>query len=152
LPISEKESDVELKEFVSTALSQIIEGVAAAQTVAAAQGAAVNPAFSLTSASGHTLIGSTSEGAKVTSVSFDVAVTAAETTGAQGGGKVQVAGLLSIGGGADTQVKSERVTRIQFSVPVCMPEDTATREALNAKNRERDAQFSQPISAAPRRS
>jgi len=136
---------MDIKEFVQTAVTQIVEGVVAAQAAASRHGAAVNPAFKLHDKPGHSHIGITSAGAKVTNVTFDIAVTATESTGARGGAKVQVAGLFSVGGGADTNVKAEQVTRLQFSVPICLPEDQATRPAADEETRKLDTEFQQPL-------
>ena len=54
-------------------------------------------------------------------VSFDIAVTATETTanGVKGGLKVVAIGEL--GGSSDQAIKNESVSRITFSVPILPP-------------------------------
>ena len=126
---------MELQEFIETAIRQIVDGVASAQAAATRKGAAVNPAFGFVganAATAHSLIGKTGAGAYVSNLAFDVAVTVAESTDAKGGGKVEVAGLFTLGGSAGTEVRAERVTRLQFAVPICLPEERAARLAADA--------------------
>ena len=54
------------------------------------------------------------------SISFDVAVTAAEGTKTQGGIAV-FTGVLGLGSKGQSEKSNETVNRIQFSVPVSLP-------------------------------
>ena len=132
---------MDLKEFIQTAVTQIVEGVVAAQAAVARRGAAVNPAFDLNGKGSPPLVGFTAAGARVSNVTFDVAVTAVEGTGAEGGAQVRVAGLASPGIGAGANGNAEHVTRLQFSLPISLPEDRASR----APATQFDSQFLQPI-------
>ena len=132
---------MDLKEFVQTAVTQIVEGVVAAQTAVARRGAAVNPAFDLNGKGSHSPVGFTAAGARVSNITFDVAVTAVEGTGAEGGAQLRVAGVASPGVGTDANVNAEHVTRLQFSLPVCLPEDRASR----APSTQLDSRFLQPV-------
>jgi hypothetical protein len=62
-------------------------------------------------------------------VDFDVAVVASSTMGGEGGAKLQVASLLSIGGKASGSEKDETTSRIKFSVPLMLPVDKASHQA-----------------------
>ncbi len=94
---------MDLKEFVQTTIVQIVEGVVAAQTAVARRGAAVNPAFDLSAKAGHSPTGFSAAGARVSNITFDVAVTAVEGTGAEGGARLHVAGVASPSIGADRE-------------------------------------------------
>lgn len=131
---------MDLKEFIQTAVTQIVEGVVAAQSAAAAHGAAVNPAFDLSGKGAHSLIGQTSAGARVNNITFDVAVSAMQGSGAQSG-KLQVAGLSSLASAANDGGKAEQVTRLQFSLPICLPEGRATLSAVS----ELDTKYLLPV-------
>lgn len=132
---------MDLKEFVQTTIVQIVEGVVAAQTAVARRGAAVNPAFDLSAKAGHSPTGFRAAGARVSNITFDVAVTAVEGTGAEGGARLHVAGVASPSIGADRNGNAAHVTRLQFSLPLCLPEDPATR----APAVQLDSRFLQPI-------
>lgn len=131
---------MELKNFVASAMQQIIDGVIEAQAHATANGAAVNPAFNLDGTHGD-VMGSTSEGVRVLKVQFDVAVTAVESSDVKGGAKVEVAGFFSAGGGAGLAERSEKVSRLQFIVPLALPDDEATRTAAKQKAAVSSASF-----------
>jgi hypothetical protein len=132
---------MDLKEFVQTTIVQIVEGVVAAQTAVARRGAAVNPAFDLSAKASHSLTGFTAAGARVSNITFDVAVIAVEGTGAEASARVRVAGVASPSVGADPNGNAAHVTRLQFSLPLSLPEDRATRAAAT----QLDSRFLQPI-------
>lgn len=118
---------MELQKFIESAIRQIIDGVSAAQADAALKRASVNPAIH-SAAQATEVLGTTADGVRVLKLSFDVAVTAAESSEAKGGAGVNVAGF-SVGGGAGASDRSERVSRIQFMVPIALPDDVGTRKA-----------------------
>lgn len=95
---------MELKEFVSDTLKQIIDGIIDAQKYAGGKGTIIVPY---------------SEQQK--SVSFDVAVTVDESKQKEGKAGVTV---WSIGGGISgkTESSSSIVSRIKFDVPIELPE------------------------------
>lgn len=130
---------MDLQQFIESALSQIIQGVAAAQHAAAEHGGVVNPAFSQGKAS-DLIIGSTSDHVRVFEVRFDVAVTATEDIEAGATAKIRIAGLPSAGAGAGASSRTESVSRLQFVVPVVLPEDTVTRAAADESHRREQAQ------------
>ncbi len=86
---------MEIKDFVSETLRQIKEATADATTE--------NDKFYLDV--------DTSKG-----VHFDLAVVTMQETSGEGGAKIQVAGLMSAGGGASLANKYEQTSRIQFNV------------------------------------
>jgi len=110
-----------LEEFVSQTLVQIVSGVRAAQAEAKAHGAEVNP--HLTGAAEqlgkHGFIWASGGAAQI--VQFDVALTVAEGTGTKGGIGV-FAGAVSLGSSGQSKLESSSVSRVKFSVPLTLPE------------------------------
>lgn len=103
---------MELKEFVQSAIGQVIQGVQASFPVALEAGAFV-------------------AGNNSTEIEFDVAVTTSETSKSEGEGRakaeIKVWGFGSIGGGVGGTKASEsthsHVSRIKFVVQVSLPQD-----------------------------
>lgn len=54
------------------------------------------------------------------SVEFDVAVTSTETDSNNGGAKLKVASMLSLGGEVSNQSVSQTVSRIKFTIPLVL--------------------------------
>ena len=130
---------MDLKDFIQTAVTQIVEGVVAAQTAAAVHRVVVNPAVEPTprgNAGGHA-----PDGSRVSNISFDVAVTGVAGSPAQGSGKLQVAGTWSTRAGAETNVSGEHCTRLQFSLPIAFPEARLRRSTATAL----DSEFLQTV-------
>ncbi|GAB4072294.1 hypothetical protein KHC28_01395 [Ancylobacter sonchi] len=103
---------MELKEFISTSLTQIVEGIRAAQS---------GPDGDHIGARGHfdgrdAGIYSGGTSGDFTVVAFDVAVSA-ETS--EGGGTVRVAGMESTG---EQLARASHESRIKFSVHLRLPE------------------------------
>lgn len=92
---------MELKEFISSTILQIIDGVKEAQDV---HKALVNP-----------YVGLGYEDPK--QVDFDVAVSVEEKTNAEGGAKINVLGS-KLGGGASIEGVEKSITKVKFSVPL----------------------------------
>jgi len=113
---------MELRSFISQALTQIVEGVVDAQEATGKHNACVNPAGLMrsTQAVSTDAIWDNKTNNYARMVSFDIAVTVEEgtTTNAKIG---VVAGLLNLGAGGASANKELAVSRIQFSVPVLLP-------------------------------
>ena len=109
-----------LQDFVAQALSQIIEGVVAAQDAAEKRGAKVNPLLTGTteSLSSQGLLWSGDDTAQV--VHFDVALTTTEGTGTKGGIGVFV-GAVALGSAGQSRNEATSVSRVKFSVPLTLP-------------------------------
>jgi hypothetical protein len=131
---------MDLKDFIQTAVTQIVEGVVAAQAAAAAHRVVVNPAIDL-NGKGIPPGGQTAASSRLTNISFDVAVTGVEGSAAQGSGKLQVAGTWSARAGAETKATGEHCTRLQFSLPIAFPEARLQRSIANAL----DSEFLQTV-------
>jgi len=128
---------MDLKDFIQTAVAQIVEGMVGAQAAAAAHGATLNPALEPSGKSNASTAGHAPAAARVSNIAFDVAVTAVDSAGAHGGATLHVAGA----GGADLHAKGEQVTRLQFSLPIALPEARARRPAAKAL----DSEFLQSV-------
>lgn len=110
-----------LTEFVSNSLRQIVAGVVEASGEIEKAGGMVNPSrIDRTTLSDHLI--QTEEGtAPVTTVAFDVALTVGSEEGSRGG-LVVFGGAFSIGGGADERSAEQAVSRVRFDVPVVLPQ------------------------------
>ena len=130
---------MDLKDFIQTAVTQIVEGVVAAQAAAAAHHVAVNPAADPAARGGPA--GQMPGGSRVSNISFDVAVTGVEGSVAAGSGKLQVAGSWSARAGAETNGAGEHGTRLQFSLPIAFPEARLRRTMASTL----DSEFLQTV-------
>ncbi len=101
---------MELDEFISKTLVQIIAGVTKAQDE---HSDLVNPM-----GAGKVYRVNRPPSEAVKSVDFDVAVTVEEKKGAKGGAKISVLGN-NIGGSGGSESTERSVTKIKFSVPIC---------------------------------
>ena len=109
---------MELREFVSTVLSQIADGVIDAQEATAGKGVLINPP--LYPKNGNNEV---NNGNKVNflpqMVHFDVCVTAESSSSIDGKGEIRVAVFGGMAGKAQSNHKDTHVSRISFSLPVC---------------------------------
>ena len=112
---------MDLKQFVSRALADVVQGVLEAQQSLGENGRHVNPELS-------TQQGPLEEQGKVVSIrgqavqnlEFDVAVTAKEATGTEG--KISVLfGAVTLGAGGQSSAENLAVSRIKFTVPITLP-------------------------------
>ena len=111
---------MELREFVSETLKQVIDGVKLAQDHAQKQGAKINPQNAYLTSRGDYLVARENKSPVVQQIEFDVAVTTAEGAQAKGGLGIFVAG---VGMGTQGQIESKdsTVSRVKFSVLVVLP-------------------------------
>lgn len=107
---------MELREFVSDTLKQIIDGVASASIYAAEKGATVNPRLGRPVEGFATL----SEGSVLQKVDFDVAVTTSEGATTTGGVGVFV-GPVALGSKGQSNERDASFSRIKFFVVVKLP-------------------------------
>jgi len=111
---------MDLREFVSETLVQIVEGVNDAQARTKEHGARVNPSLSTSAelAVKHSILIASGQAAQL--VQFDVALTAKEGTGTKGGIGV-VAGIFTLGSTGQSQAETSSLSRVKFSVPLVLP-------------------------------
>ena len=100
---------MDLKEFTRQTLVQIVEGAHEANQHFAAQEGRVH----IDEPTPYTGKGKVPV---MIDVNFDVAVTATETEGANGGGGLKVAGLVNIGGGAESKTENQTVSRVKYTL------------------------------------
>jgi hypothetical protein len=113
---------VQLKDFVSETLKQVIEGILAAQVFAKEKGALVNPRglVPLTPDSDKYIVDSGEQAAIPQFIEFDVAVSASESGEAKAGVGI-FAGAIGVGTQAKLEGANSSTNRIRFSVPVQFP-------------------------------
>jgi len=111
---------MELKQFISETLTQILCGISEAQKVAREHGGAINPP--LLPIHPGPIDGSIRDGAGTVAqiIGFDIAITASEGTATRGGVGV-VAGVFTLGSAGSSQDSNTTVSRVKFSVPVVLP-------------------------------
>ena len=111
---------MELREFVSLTLQQLIDGIAEAQ--GKVQTGEVNPKiwnYQREEAAKLKILESNA-GKWIHLVEFDVAVTVAEGTATKGGLGL-VVGPVALGSSGQSSNQSSTVSRIKFEVPVAWP-------------------------------
>lgn len=125
---------MELQEFVKETLTQISQGVKEAQDVVRGAGGYVNPAVTYAQGKSELVyFGETARGHRTFLVDFDVAVTAAEKTAAEGGAKLTVASFLSIGGSGKSDAENTSTSRVRFKVPLALPFDEQSMTEMRAR-------------------
>lgn len=111
---------MELRDFVSETLIQIVEGVSLAQERSSSLGAHVNP--TLTGSTGdavqHGYLRSADGAAQI--VGFDVALTVTKGKGAKSGIGI-IDGTVTLGSSGQSSAENSSVSRVKFSVPLILP-------------------------------
>src|ERR1700730_9983309 len=123
---------MDLKEFISSSLTQIVEGICDTQAKSAESGAWISPVGSgMPHREGARQINSGDGYQYLDEVKFDVAVSVSD--GKKGGAEAGLKILsMSLKGGGAVDTRHSAVSRIQFSVPVVWPGST---------NKEREQQI-----------
>lgn len=119
---------MDLKNFVAEPLTQIVQGVSLSSAAVSELGGAVSPAYYPKSE----LLGTTRDGANnpVYGVQFDVAVIASSIDSQEGGGALRVVGIGGFGGKLSGTEKEETSSRVRFVVPLQLPTDPKSQEAV----------------------
>lgn len=99
---------MELKEFISTTLKQVVEGVIDAQDYMKKEkiNAIISPAGTYV---------------KEKSIDFDVAITVNESNSTSAGGGINVASIITAGGKKNSESTEQSISRVKFSVGVNLP-------------------------------
>lgn len=108
-----------LDDFVSETLKQIIKGVAAAQEFGNSHNAKVNPITARFHSSTEGQAFCQETGVPLQHVAFDVAVTVSEKQTASG--EVTTVGSISVSPASANTTQNSSVSRIKFEVPVLLP-------------------------------
>lgn len=119
--------NVNLSEFISDSLKQIIDGVVSAQVYAKTKGALINPADShveaieISTPSGEAYFDDDERTyRKRETIEFDIAVSVADEEKIEGGFAV-IAAVISTGTKGSARIESEAISRLKFSIPVFFP-------------------------------
>lgn len=123
---------MELKEFIKTALADIVSAVRETQEEVK-EYATIAPLMSRGEKESSVLM---KDGvAHVSNIDFDVAVTAETKENTENGLKagIKVAGILNFGVGSkgDATESSQSISRIRFSIPVLLPRSASLDEIVN---------------------
>ena len=121
---------MELKEFVTAVLTEIIDVVKASQrdTEHAREGE-INPLLATSQGALQNQGRLVSRwGQLVQTVKFDVAVTVEEGTGTKGGIGIFM-GAVGLGSQGESKASQASVSRIQFEVPVALPYQEAKKNS-----------------------
>lgn len=110
-----------LREFVSTVLQEVVAGVEDAQSSVKGD-SEVNPHIWMAQRAdaNKQKILESNNGKWIHMVEFDVAVTVAESTGTKGGIGL-VVGPVALGSQGASNAQSSTVSRIKFEVPIAFP-------------------------------
>ena len=114
---------MELREFISATLNQIIDGVKDAQ-VTVSNGGEINPKIWMAQRgeAAKMKILESNGGKWIHLVDFDVAVTVVEATETKGGIGL-VVGPVVLGSKGQSNAENSTVSRIKFQVPVAFPDN-----------------------------
>nr|WP_156696911.1 MULTISPECIES: hypothetical protein [Pseudomonas] len=113
---------MELKQFVTAVLTEILDGVKDSQrAIEHAREGEVNPQLATNQGALQNQGRLVSRwGQLVQTVKFDVAVTVEEGTGTKGGIGIFI-GAVGLGSQGESKTSQASVSRIQFEVPVALP-------------------------------
>ena len=111
---------MELEQFLSETLKQILAGIKSAQIAAKESGGYINPAILPIHPGPIDGFIRDGSGNFAQIVSFDIALTASEGSSTKGGVGV-VAGVFNLGTSGSSQDTNTTVSRVKFSVPIILP-------------------------------
>lgn len=124
---------MELKNFIVGTISAIADATSELQASYESQGVIINPP-SAQSGSDVFQPGSTNYTMRrVQKVVFDVAITAGTSTSGAGGGGIKV-WSAEIGGRAEHSVNDEKVSRVQFEIPITLKPSRYEEEHLRLRD------------------
>ncbi len=111
---------MELKDFVSETLRQVLGGIKEAQSFASEHGGKIMPERIAFRTDQGLQLWDKNDGTPIHMIEFDVAVTTTEGTATKGGIGVFV-GAIGLGSQGQSNASNQSVSRIKFSVPVQYP-------------------------------
>ncbi len=113
--------NIDLEEFVSEVLTQLISGIKKAQSHAKENGATVNPSNIVRNVKGDLVFdNSMSRSPIIQEIEFDVAVTVSSGGGLKGGMGLFIP-VAGIGYQANKETGNSTVSRIRFKIPIVPP-------------------------------
>lgn len=104
---------MDLKEFTKQTLIQIVEGAKEANDAITANDAKI-PTHNIANKKNYIY-----EGDDYRHV-IDVAITATEAEGSNGGASLKVASFINIGGGVDAKTENQTISRIKYTLPLML--------------------------------
>jgi len=124
-----------LRDFVSETLVEIVTGISDAQSRLTDSGAQVSPQirnlFTQSQTGGTNMaLGWDTNGGLIQVVDFDVAVTTTEGTETKGGIGV-VAGIFALGSQGKSEESNQSISRIKFKVPISFPKHSLEETLTN---------------------
>lgn len=122
---------MDLKDFVSQTLIQIVQGAADAAEAVEALGGAVSPAHQVRAGSEMLGLVSDQSGRQAQAVRFDVGILVETDSTIKGGGGIKVMSF-QVGGSLSEGDRHQQTSRIQFVVPLALPVDYLSHNATNA--------------------
>ena len=102
---------MDLKEFTKQALVQIVEGTKEANDVIKQYNANIH---------NEDVDSNTGISYSLTNVDFDVAITATEIEGANGGGGIKVMGVFNAGGEIESKTENQTISRVKYTIPLVL--------------------------------
>jgi hypothetical protein len=115
---------MDLKDFVEQSLTQIMDGIKAAQAKTD-HGGLISPAIIHYGSVSNGIQSDAGEYPEM--IDFDVAVTAERGTGTKGGLGL-VVGAITLGTSGQSDEKNSSVSRIRFRIPVLLPAAVRTKK------------------------
>lgn len=109
---------MELKDFVKTAITDIVSAVSELQTELKGNGAIINPALPHPVSNGSVDIGAGNQ--PIQQLTFDVALTTSEAAEVDGNAKGGIA-VFSAKLGTAQHSETQNVSRLSFTIPVVLP-------------------------------
>jgi len=118
--MTEEASSIDLEDFISEVLKQIINGVKKAQLHAKENGAQVNSSNTYRTSQGDMKLDISDHGGLVQEVDFDVAVTVSSQGNLKGGMGLFIP-AAGVGYQAEKETGNSTLSRIKFKIPVALP-------------------------------
>ena len=122
---------MELKDFITETLTQMMEGVKNAQEKAKEFGAIINPPSEYSKEDTISMRNSIGEYQRIQTVEFDVSLTSTSTGDTKKGISVAFAGI-GVEGGKGNNEQNAIMNRIKFAIPIALP-NTSFKEIENMR-------------------
>lgn len=110
---------MDLKEFTKQALVQIVKGIEEANLELESNGCEI-VTKGIRYAAGQDFKYVYENGAHIIDVDFDVAITATESEGSNGGAGLKVVSLFNMGGYTENKIENQTISRIKYTLPLTL--------------------------------
>lgn len=105
---------MELKDFISTSLKEIVDGISEAQEYAKKKGAIINPS--------HYSVDLNKAYTDLHNINFSILVSSGDQNNAEGGAGIFV-GPVTLGGKVGSSEANQATNRIEFDIPIKYPKN-----------------------------